>query len=244
MKHKCIFVSCVIALCSCFALDDENKATSNESFEISIYTSIPIRGKNQNFVNYDLDTFILKGVGERRLFRFEIKNTLFGFTSSEKSGLQKNRFFYLAYNSGEANGIYLDTKSPNNFKKVDVDSFLSLNDVRSFSALFQNDYSVIRKELDNEGAARILVAKPKLKKDSTYPDSTKWFFDKRQTNLAYSISKEADSIYSSKLTKIQTIFAPRSSNGITIPEQIYTVGFTHSSKISKMESDRIFAFLE
>lgn len=189
-------ISNISAIELVYSIPSQNPITGAQ---ISIVDSIDIYYKGS-------DVLVREGYVYTSYNQNAMKNGVFVMSEDKSSiDLRERKYNYYLYSKGSAKGLRYDSLNIARPSQFDVDSLINK---RLFGKLKLYDASndvLVRTEKKSDGSI-IDVYIPKTKFDETYNDTTYFVFNPNFKDVAYSLSKDADSLKKMKMVEARLIY--------------------------------------
>jgi hypothetical protein len=189
---------------------------------VQLTYNLPIIDFIGKFVNYT-DSLSILYQDSFVLYRIPYTHSTTEVLTNEKDSVieeprirEELRYEYFIFKKGDQYGYRYDSFAAKQYQKRLVDSFLA---VKSFTTVklfdLSNDSLISSKKLNDEIQETYI---PKIKVDSTYCDTSYYYFTSKMPRTILSLSKELDSLKDMKLYKARLLY---NSSGTLPKREIY-----------------------
>jgi len=176
-------------------------------------SSLPYFKDNKEFI-YFRDSIGIVYYKNHILYEFQEVFTLQNDTGIVKKEVQ---YRYLLFDKKDFYGYYYDSINAINSRKVAVDSFLNK---RAFGgqSIFSKSKDVLICSNKNQGGYKLVEKyKPKVKEDTSYPDTLIVYYTNKMKEVEHTLSKDLDKDKSMKVKKIRALYNPQIIKSISVP---------------------------
>ncbi len=181
--------------CSLMMRDENNMVA------INFYYSWPFPKENGEIFELN-DTSLLVYYKDFTLNKRSITN----YIESDDSFEIAKTYYYLLHKEGERVFYKFDSLTQNDYKKCDYDSILKYNFFSSFKFFTQESKDLFEEKQNSENGIFMEKYAPILKKDSTYPDTSVFYFSKKFPLVKFTFDSLVEAKRKMKLTKIDFLF--------------------------------------
>lgn len=180
---------------------------------IKLISNLPYFKDNKEFI-YFRDSIGIVYYKNHILYEFpEV------FTIQNDTGIVKKevRHSYLLFNKKDFYGCFYDSINAANCRKVSVDSLLNKRAFGGQSIFNKLNDVLIRSNKNQGGDDFIEKYKPRVKEDTSYPDTIIVYYTNKMKMVEHTLSKELDEDKKVKVKKIRALYNPQIIKGILVP---------------------------
>jgi hypothetical protein len=241
------FITMLFSYISCHTSKDKNLPTKLRV--ITVITNFPaIRSNDGKLINIT-DSFKIFYYKDMVLYQLFPKKQIIN-TTVDKAGKVIDQkiirseidFSNFIYKQNDSVGLYYDSiNSPP--QKLPIDSFITSKKFINFNFYDKKNDSLIE-SINNETLVEKYI--PKIKFDQSYGDTTILYYSKRFKDIAYSLSKDLDSLKKSKLFKVQIKYNSQYYKGYNFkfPQREFLFEIQESNKVNSIDIIRFFEQFE